>query len=612
MGCVYLAEDPRIKRKLAIKVVKLDAIRSESDRKEFLARFQREAEVSGVLNDPGIVTIYDVGDSDLGPFLAMEYVPGKPLDGIIKSGELQTMPLRAKLQIACGVAAALDHAHAHNIIHRDVKPGNVIITEEGRPKLMDFGIAKREDASLTQTGTFLGTPSYASPEQIKEGQATQLSDVFSFGVMIFELLSGTLPFPGASINTILYKIVNEPPTEVKPPVTGLLPDAWQRVFNRVLAKNAAERYPSCSAFVRELLEAVTELDAPSRSELLGQLRQGAGTLILPTTHTPHLDETQATGKIKTQRGSKGMLFGGVAAGLVILGLGFFLFSAKGGDEVRIQTEPAGAALLRNGAPVDETKPLILKDGEKVVLQKTGFAPVEYVHRAGDKAPRIELKPIISEVKLLTDPSGAEVVLDSRKLEGTTPLVVRDWNQGQLHDLTFTHAGTGNGLSTRFEIGETPGDKIYKLLPLDETRTTGEVKTIDPKAPGTLKFAGAFTVRVRADGKDLGEVAKVTLPPGTHKLELANARVFFRDSQTVTIAPGQTVAINLPGLCHLTVSTFPTSGIVVIDGVPTGVESDGSTPIPVARGKHTLSIQGRAGSARSVDVDKEAQELSFKI
>ncbi len=273
--------------------------------------------------------------------------------------------------------------------------------------------------------------------------------------------------------------------------------------------------------------------------------------------------------------------GSVAAGLVILGLGFFLFSGKGGDEVRILTEPAGAALLRNGAPVDDTKPLILKDGEKVVIQKPGFAPVEYVHRAGDKAPQIELKPIIGEVKLLTDPSGAEVVLDSRKLEGTTPLVVKDWNQGQLHDLTFTHAGTGNGLSTRFEVGETPGEKIYKLLPLDETRTTGEVKTIDPKAPGTLKFAGDFTVRVKADGKELGEVAKVTLPPGTHKLELTNARVFFRGSQTVTIAPGQVVAINLPGLCRLTVSTFPTSGIVVIDGVSTGVESDGSTPIPVA-------------------------------
>jgi len=612
MGCVYLAEDPRIKRKLAIKVVKLDAIRNEGDRQEFLARFQREAEVSGVLNDPGIVTIYDVGDSDLGPFLAMEYVPGKPLDAIIKAGELPTMPLRAKLQIACGVAAALDHAHAHNIIHRDVKPGNVIITEDGRPKLMDFGIAKREDASLTQTGTFLGTPSYASPEQIKEGHATLLSDVFSFGVMIFELLSGSLPFPGGSINTILYKIVNEPPLDVKPPVSGLLPEGWQRVFGKVLAKTPADRYGSCSAFVRELLEAVTELDPHSRSELLGQLRQGAGTLILPTTLPRSQDDSQVTGQHQVRKGSKGMLYGGIAACLVVAGLGFFLFSAKGGEEVRILTDPPGATLVYNGAPVDGAKPLILKDGERLQIRKTGFQPLDYVHKAGTPAPVLELQAVVSEVTLLTDPSGAEVVLDSRKLAGTTPLVVRDWSQGQLHDLTFTHAKLGAGLSTRFEVGETPGDKIYKLLPLDEARATGEVKTIDPSAPGTLKFAGEFTVRVKAGGKDLGDVAKVTLPPGTHKLELANAKVFYRETRTVNLGPGQTVAVDLPGLSRLTVSTFPTSGIVIVDGVPTAVESDGSAAIPLAKGKHTISIQGRPGSTHSVDVDKDVQELSFKI
>lgn len=616
MGCVYLAEDPRIKRKLAIKVVKLDAIRNEGDRKEFLARFQREAEVSGVLNDPGIVTIYDVGDSELGPFLAMEFVPGKPLDHIIKSGEIANMPLKAKLLITCGVAEALDHAHSHNIVHRDVKPGNVIITEEGRPKLMDFGIAKREDASLTQTGTFLGTPSYASPEQIKEGHATLLSDVFSFGVMTFELLSGTLPFPGSSINTILYKIVNEPPLEVKPPVQGLLPEAWQRVFNRVLAKNPSDRYSSCSSFVRDLLEAVTELDPHSRSELQGQLKQGAGTMILPTilptTITPHQDDSQATGKGKIHKGSKGILYGGIAAGLLVLGLGFFLFSGKGGEEVRIATDPPGATLLQNGNPIDGAKPLILKEGDRLQIRKTGFEPVEYVHKAGNKAPQLELKPIISEVKLQTDPSGAEVVLDSRKLEGTTPMIIKDWSQGQLHDLTFTHVQQGAGLSTRFEVGETPGDKIYKLLPLSETRTTGEVKTIDPNAPGVVKFTGEYTVRVKANGKDLGDVAKVSLPPGSYKLELASGRVFYRESRTVNVSPGQTVAVNLPGLSRLTVSTFPTSGTVVIDGVPTSVESDGSAAIPVAKGKHTISIQGRAGSSRSVDVAKDAEELSFKI
>jgi hypothetical protein len=611
MGCVYLAEDPRIKRKLAIKVVKLAAMRNESDRREFLARFQREAEVSGVLNDPGIVTIYDVGDSDLGPFLAMEYVPGRPLDGIIKSGDLAAMPLRAKLQIIGGVAAALDHAHAHNIVHRDVKPGNVMITEDGRPKLMDFGIAKREDASLTQTGTFLGTPSYASPEQIKEGHATLLSDVFSFGVMTFELLSGSLPFPGSSINTILYRIVNEPPAEVKPPVVGLLPEGWQRVFHKVLAKNPAERYPSCSAFVRDLLEAVTELDAHARTELLGQLRQGAGTVILPSTVTPAPGETHVAGKPRP-KGSRGVLLGGLAALAVAAGLGVFLFSGKGGEEVRLTTDPPGAQLVVNGAPVDGTKPLIMKAGDKLKIQKAGFQTVEYVHAAGDRTPSIVLKPVISEVRLQTDPPGAEVVLDSRKLPGTTPLTVSDWNQGQLHDLTFTQAQQNLGLSTRFEVGETPGDKIYKLLPLNETRATGEVKTIDPNAPGTVKFAGEFAVHVRADGKDLGEVAKVTLPPGSHKLELSSPRVFYKETRTVSVAPGQTVAVPLPGLSRLTVSTFPASGTVVVDGIPTSVESDGSTPIPVVKGRHTISIQGRPGSTRTVDADKDATELSFKI
>lgn len=609
MGCVYLAEDPRIKRKLAIKVVKLDAIRNDNDRKEFLARFQREAEVSGVLNDPGIVTIYDVGDSDLGPFLAMEYVPGKPLDGIVKSGELATMPLRAKLQIICGVAAALDHAHAHSIVHRDVKPGNVMITEDGRPKLMDFGIAKREDASLTQTGTFLGTPSYASPEQIKEGHATMLSDVFSFGVMTFELLSGTLPFPGGSINTILYKIVNEPPVEVKPPVVGLVPEAWQRVFTRVLAKNPTERYPSCSAFVRELLEAATELDPHGRSELLGMLRQGAGTMILPSTITHHPDEAQATHK-RRKHGSKGVLYGGIAAGLLVAGLGFFLFAGKGGDEVRITTDPPGAAILMNGSPVDANQPLILKEGQKVTVQKAGFTPFEYTHKAGSKAPRIELSPIVSEVTLQTHPEGAVVVLDSRKLDGVTPLKVQ-WNQGMIHDLTFTHPQKGDNLAARFEVGEVPS-KIFELVPAGEIRTTGEIKTTDPNAPGTLKFAGAFTVRVKANGKDLGEAGKVSLPPGSYKLELSNPRVFYKDSKSVTVPAGQTVSVPLPGLSRLTVSTFPTSGIIVVDGVPTSVESDGSAPISMVQGRHTISIQGRPGSTKTVDVLQESQELSFKI
>jgi len=615
MGSVYLAEDPRIKRKLAIKVVKLDAIKSEADRKEFLARFQREAEVSGVLNDPAIVTIYDVGDSDVGPFLAMEFVPGKPLDAIIKNHELlMAMPMKAKLQIACGVASALDHAHSHGIVHRDVKPGNVMITEDGRPKLMDFGIAKREDASLTQTGTFLGTPSYASPEQIKEGRATGLSDVFSFGVVVFELLSGQLPFPGTSINTILYRIVNEPPADIKPPVTGLVPDAWQKVFNKVLAKNPKERYLSCSAFVKDLLEASSDLDKDSRTELLGQLRQAAGSLTLTSAASAGAqdDETQISGRMST-RGSHKPIYMAIAGGLVVLALGgAFLFRKGEGELVNIP-QGISSVTLANGKPLAKNKPLLMKPGEKVTFQAAGFRPLEYEHRAGERNPQITLEPIITEIELKTLPAGAKVVINGEELKSPTPCKVA-WNQGKPNKLDFFHAGEKKGLNLDFQVGESPKpNDIFELPPTDATLTTGIPTTIDATADIPVKFAGEFPVHVKIDGKDRpGEVRQIELAPGkTYKLELSNHQFFFKDTRQITTVPGKPMSVPLPPLLRLTVETFPASGPLVIDGsLVSGVESDGSTAVRVAKGRHKVTIQGRSGG-KDIDVTSEGQSERFQ-
>jgi len=347
----------------------------------------------------------------------------------------------------------------------------------------------------------------------------------------------------------------------------------------------------------------------ARSEILGQLRQGAGTMILPSTIVRNMDEAQATGKHQA-RGSKGVLLGGIAAVIVVLGLGFYLFAGKNGEEVRITTDPPGAVVMVNGSPIDGTKPLILKDGQRVQLQKAGFESVDYTHKAGDRSPQITLKPKISEVTLQTNPPGAVVVLDSRKLDGVTPLKVQ-WNEGMLHDLTFTHPTKGDHLAAQFEVGEVP-TKIYDLVPAGVVATTGEAKTTDPNAPGTVKFAGEFTVRVKVDGKDMGDVSKISLPPGSHKLELSSPRYFYKDSKTVNIAAGQTESVSLPGLSHLIVSTFPSSGTVMIDGVATAVESDGSTPVQVVKGKHTISIQGKGNSSHSVDVDKDSQELKFQL
>ncbi len=611
MGSVYLAEDPRIKRKLAIKVVKLDAIRNESDRSDFLMRFQREAEVSGVLNDPGIVTIYDVGDSEVGPFLAMEFVAGRPLDAYIKSGEMLSMDLGTKLRMAASVAAALDHAHSHGIVHRDVKPGNVMITEEGRPKLMDFGIAKREDANLTQTGTFLGTPSYASPEQIKEGHATTRSDVFSFGVMVFEMLSGSLPFPGTSINTILYRIVNEAPLEIKPPVLGLLPENWHRIFARVLAKNADDRYPTCAAFVRDLLEATTDLPKDLRMEILGLLKLGGPGAAPPILSRAH-EETLYLPPPKAR--SAGLRLGLGLAALAVLGTGGYLLFVKGGTTVTLLVEPS-AKIFQGSKELGPTGvPHPMKAGETVTLRREGFEPLEFTFKGGDTTPKLELKARVTEEVLRTLPEGATVVMDGQRLEGTTPDVrVKAWDQSQKHDVTFTHGKEAKKLDIRFREGEVPGNQVYELVSLAEAATTGEAKAIDANTPGFLKVSGEFTVHVWLNNKDLGEAggnSKISLSPGTYKLELRNPRVFCKEPRTVTIQPGQSYPISLPGLANITVETYPISGFVVIDGIATSFESDGSTPIRVVKGPHTVSIQGR-GASHAVEV-KGDQTVRFKI
>jgi len=395
-----------------------------------------------------------------------------------------------------------------------------MITADHKPKLMDFGIAKRDDASLTQTGTFLGTPSYASPEQIREGVATTRSDVFSFGVLAFELLSGSLPFPGTSINTILYKIVNEPPVAVDPPVAGLLPEGWQRTFAKVLAKNPQERHGSCSAFVRELLDTAMDLGRTERMRLLGGLRPGdrAETRVAPaaTLITP------VRGK-----GPRPWLWAVLAGGLGTAALAFLLF--RGGPvQVLIDSTPADATVLKAGKVVGATPlALPLKAGDSLSLEHKGFLPKTYQYHAGDAPGKLALEPVMSDELLRTDPPGATVVLDSVKLDGVTPLKVAGWNQAQKHDLTFSKGG--QGLAFTLLEGETPGARVFTLGSAAEPRATATPKSVDANAPGSIRFAGEYPVRVRLDGKDLGENrgGAVAAAPGSHRLELSSPRVFFR-------------------------------------------------------------------------------------
>jgi serine/threonine-protein kinase len=252
MGAVYRALDPLISRTVAIKTIRLDVPPASPHYQSFLRRFYTEAKASGALSHPNIVTVYDIGETDDKiPFLAMEFVDGDTVADLLEMGE----KLRPEQVVALvsQMADAIDYAHSKGVIHRDIKPSNIIVYDGEKVKITDFGIAKLMDAEGTQTASLLGTPSYMSPEQAMGEHLDGRTDIFSLGVVAFEMLSGQQPFPGNNVTSILYKLVHSDP--VQPgnlEILGLLPDKWHRVFSKVLSKNPSERYGQAADFVTEL------------------------------------------------------------------------------------------------------------------------------------------------------------------------------------------------------------------------------------------------------------------------------------------------------------------------------------------------------------------------
>jgi len=251
MGAVYKAFDPLIRRPLAIKTVRVDIPRSSPQYRSFLDRFQHEAQISGTLSHPGIVTLFDLGEDRGDPFFAMEFVDGRTIADILAEGE-RFKPERV-IGLVSQVAAALDYAHSRGVIHRDIKPANLILYDGDKVKITDFGIAKLADADITHAGALLGTPSYMSPEQAMGEKLDGRSDIFSLGVVAFEMLSGQQPFPGPNVTSILYKLVHVDPVEPADlEMNGLVPHKWREVFHKVLAKKPERRYQTANAFVQDL------------------------------------------------------------------------------------------------------------------------------------------------------------------------------------------------------------------------------------------------------------------------------------------------------------------------------------------------------------------------
>ena len=424
MGAVYLAEDPALKRRLAIKVVQ-----AATAPQEVLVRFRHEAEISARLNHPNVITIYDVGeDPAVGPFIAMEFVDGSSLAELVRDQRLPTAEDRLRVLIAA--MHALDAAHAAGIVHRDVKPANLMVASDGRVKLMDFGVARGEDLGLTATGSVIGTPSYLAPEQLKGAEPSQATDRYAFAVMAFEVFTAAKPYVGVTTSTLLYNIAHAAPTFPESMTAPL-----RAVFERALAKEPRERFADLAGFLRAVIGA-TVADRGAREKLLAVLRpDDAGGQPEPTVAL-----SSAASPLALADGMKPttvvLLGAGAIAGLVAVGYGVWTFGrgspATAPPQAVVQERPApsvsptaaGLALV----PTPATAPTAAAE---LALAATPPPPPTADPRVAPGASAVEATPAVAPVQSAVLASVAPV--DAPQARRPTGVELRNAVRDALRD-----------------------------------------------------------------------------------------------------------------------------------------------------------------------------------
>ena len=253
MGHVYKGIDPAINRPVALKTIRLDFINDLAEMAELKERLHREAQAAGKLSHSNIVTIYDIGSEGSLQYIAMEYLEGRTLEDIIK----KKVKLNYKIlsQVIIQICNALQYAHDQNIVHRDIKPANIMILKDYRVKVMDFGIARIDSNSMTKTGIAMGTPNYISPEQLQGKSVDRRADLFSLGVVMYELLIGKRPFRGENITSLIYSILHHEP-EKPSNVIPQIPLLFDHIVEKALMKNTQDRYQTAKEIVTDLSEFV--------------------------------------------------------------------------------------------------------------------------------------------------------------------------------------------------------------------------------------------------------------------------------------------------------------------------------------------------------------------
>ena len=330
MGIVYRCVDSRLNRPVAIKVMRESEFMTPGEREQFEVRFRHEAEAAGRLNHPDIVQVYDVGPS----WMVMEFLEGAPLSVALKRGE--RLSVRRATQLVMRVADAVDYAHRHGIVHRDLKPANIMLTDDGGIKVMDFGVARLDQSTLTALGTVVGSVRYMAPEQMMGERVDGRADVFSVAAVAYELLTGKAPFPGNTITEVVSRVVHGahvPPRKAD----ARLPEGLNAIFARAFAPRPADRYPRAVDFARDLQEG---------AEPAFHLEVAPGPDVPLAGRTEVLEPT-ATPAITVPAGSASVAPLLVDTVETVLG-----YDAQARGLLLIEVEPAGSTVELDGALVE--------------------------------------------------------------------------------------------------------------------------------------------------------------------------------------------------------------------------------------------------------------------
>jgi serine/threonine protein kinase len=576
MGVVYRAHDPVIGRDVAVKTMHLSEAGTGMSREELIGRFQTEARAAGLLTHPNIVVVFDAGEEEGIFYITMELVEGRSLQSMLDAQ--QVFPLPRIIKLMEQVCSALDFAHQRNVVHRDIKPANLMLTTDDTVKITDFGTAKILQFGTAQTSHVMGTPSYMSPEQVKGKPVDGRSDIFSLGVILYELMTGEKPFPGQNITTVIYKIINEEPISPRSLDSTIHP-GLSAVITHALAKDPAARFQNC----QELLDALKNYHDVASAE--ATIRMSPATNLPARTATraepqpvqaslhPSTARTNSSPApirpflaIEEQREapkkSASIILTLILLGIIgyaghrvwptVLDIWRGMHQPAETTETSVKASPAIPA-SNTGAPdaksEDSSDPAPLSQKAAPVAAEQNPAPTEVA------APKVPAKlpepavapPAVEKANPTQNPAAPFVTSAANSLKSTLG--------SQLADISLVSKVrmqvSGNALTLSGKLTPREHAKVLTLL----HTVPGGVKVIDdigfaeePKAAPPAAEPGWVWIRstppgakIFVDGNDRGlrTPARIGMPKGEHDVALALPG-FVSSHRSVLVQPGQNV------------------------------------------------------------------------